>query len=74
MLETAKKQNRPHSVEETERIERIKANLVLLNEIMHVDSDANDRFGEVYIPLPDHNFASGGKIKANAAMAKTQFY
>ena len=62
------------------RIEKIKGNLKLINEIMQINrsGDYDSMFYNggtgCYIPLPNHNYNHSGKVSVRAIPAKTQFY
>lgn len=55
-------------------MEKIKSNLKLLNKIMSIDFAADDHYGTVYMPLPNHNYVTKGRVQAMAAPTKTGQY
>ena len=69
--------------EEEDRIEKIKDNLRLLNQIMEKGTAQRDEHGlmglysrssSVYLPLPNHNYVQSGKLSVNGAPAKVDLY
>ena len=69
--------DQPVNTEEANRVEKIKYNIKLFNEILAIDtrngfSNYGLKNNDVYLPLPNHNLVHGGKV--TAALAKTQLY
>ena len=62
---------------ELQRIDKIRDNLKLLNQIMEIEPQQQNRshsIGGVYLPLPNHNYVPSGSQNLKAAPAKAKHY